>query len=279
MLEMFVRSGDLPRESRRACVERDGSAARQRHSAQARRSALELPRALRRADRAAQSHAVLPTVCARRWSKRSGTGAWSAWRTSIWIVSKPINDTLGHEIGDALLNTVAQRLCECVRSGDTVARLSSDEFTLIFSDMRNADDAARIATKILEAFGRAFHVAAQEIYVNASVGIALFPLDDRTADGLMRDADIAMCRAKESGGNSYQFYHTEMTYRVAEKMAMENGLRRAIERKELRLNYQTKIDLRRHRRDRRGSAGALAARASASDPARTSSCRSPRRSD
>jgi EAL domain-containing protein (putative c-di-GMP-specific phosphodiesterase class I) len=78
------------------------------------------------------------------------------------------------------------------------------------------------------------------------VGIALFPLDDRTADGLMRDADIAMCRAKESGGNTYQFYHTEMTYRVAEKMAMENGLRRAIDRKELRLNYQSKIDLQKH---------------------------------
>jgi diguanylate cyclase (GGDEF)-like protein len=159
---------------------------------------------------------------------------------------KAINDTLGHEIGDQLLNNVAHRLGECVRNGDTVARLSGDEFSLIFSDMRNADDAARIAAKILEAFGDVFRIAAQEIYINASVGIALFPLDDRTADGLMRGADIAMCRAKESGGNSYQFYHTEMTYRVAEKMAMENGLRRAIERKELRLNYQPKVDLRQH---------------------------------
>jgi diguanylate cyclase (GGDEF)-like protein len=158
---------------------------------------------------------------------------------------KAVNDTLGHEMGDVLLNTVAQRLSECVRNGDTVARLSSDEFTLIFSDMRSADDAARIALKILEAFGRAYPIAGQEVYVNASVGIALFPMDDRTAEGLMRDADIAMCRAKESGGNSYQFYRTEMTFRVTEKMALENGLRRAIERKELRLNYQPKIDVQR----------------------------------
>jgi len=158
---------------------------------------------------------------------------------------KAVNDTLGREMGDVLLNTVAQRLSQCLRKGDTVARLSSDEFTLIFSDMRSADDAARIALKILEAFGRAYAVAGQEVYVNASMGIALFPLDDRTAEDLMRDADIAMGRAKESGGNSYQFYRTEMTFRVTEKMALENGLRRAIERKELRLNYQPKIDVQR----------------------------------
>jgi diguanylate cyclase (GGDEF)-like protein len=159
---------------------------------------------------------------------------------------KAINDTLGHDSGDALLNNVAQRLCECVRKGDTVARLSGDEFTLIFSDMRTADDASRIAGKVLETFGAPFYIAGQEIYLSASIGIALFPLDDRTPDGLMRDAHVAMCRAKEGGGNSYQFYRTEMTYRVAERMALENGLRRAIERKELRLNYQPKIDLRRH---------------------------------
>jgi diguanylate cyclase (GGDEF)-like protein len=158
---------------------------------------------------------------------------------------KAVNDTLGRDSGDTLLSAVSQRLCECVRRGDTVAHLSGDEFTLILSDMRGADDAARVAVKTLEALARPFHLAGQEIVVTASMGIALFPLDDRTVEGLMRDADIAMCRAKESGGNAYQFYRTEMTSRVTEKMALENGLRRAIERRELRLNYQPKIDVRR----------------------------------
>ena len=245
VLEMFVRSADVQRErvqhALSAIAAQLGSVIQRKH-AEARLSYLAhydvltgLPNRVLFSDRLRQA-----LVEAQRHGRLVGVAHVDLDRF------KAINDTLSHEIGDLLLNNVAQRLCECVRNGDTVARLSGDEFTMIFSDMRNADDAARIATKIIEAFASAFQIAAQEIYMSASIGIALFPLDDRTADGLMRDADIAMCRAKESGGNSYQFYHTEMTYRVAEKMAMEHGLRRAIERKELRLNYQSKIDLQRH---------------------------------
>jgi diguanylate cyclase (GGDEF)-like protein len=245
VLEMFIRSADLQRESiahaLHAMAAQLGSVIQRKH-AEARLSYLAhydvltgLPNRVLFTDRLRQA-----LVEAQRHGRLVGVAHIDLDRF------KAINDTLGHEVGDALLNTVAQRLCGCVRSGDTVARLSSDEFTMIFADMRSSDDAARIATKTLEAFATGFQIAAQDIYVNASIGIALFPLDERTADGLMRDADVAMCRAKESGGSRYEFYHTEMTYRVAEKMAMENGLRRAIERKELRLNYQTKIDLRGH---------------------------------
>jgi diguanylate cyclase (GGDEF)-like protein len=156
---------------------------------------------------------------------------------------KAVNDSLGHDVGDALLNGVAQRLCDSVRTGDTVARLSGDEFTIILADMRNVDDAARVASKILEAFASPFHINEREVFASPSLGIALFPLDHRTAEGLLRDADIAMYRAKQEGGNSYQFYRTEMTYRAAEKMALETGLRRAIERQELLLKYQPKVDV------------------------------------
>jgi len=244
VLEMFIGATDQPRDraehALNAMAAQLGSVI-QRENAEARLSYLAhydvltgLPNRLLFSDRLRQA-----LVEAQRHQRLVGVAHVNLDRF------KAVNDTLGHEMGDVLLNSVAQRLSECLRNGDTVARLSSDEFTLIFSDMRSADDAARIALKILEAFGRAYPVAGQEVYVNASVGIALFPLDDRTAEGLMRDADIAMCRAKESGGNSYQFYRTEMTFRVTEKMALENGLRRAIERNELRLNYQPKIDVQR----------------------------------
>jgi len=245
VLEMFVRKAALQRErvehALSAMAAQLGSVIQRKH-AEARLSYLAhydvltgLPNRVLFSDRLHQA-----LVEAQRHGRLVGVAHVDLDRF------KAINDTLGHETGDVLLNGVAQRLCECVRSGDTVARLSGDEFTMIFSDMRNADDAARIATKVLEAFAVAFQIAAQEIYVSASIGIALFPLDERMADGLMRAADMAMCRAKESGGNSYQFYHTEMTYRVAEKMALEHGLRRAIERQELRLNYQPKIGLQQH---------------------------------
>ncbi|MDO8680795.1 MAG: EAL domain-containing protein [Acidobacteriota bacterium] len=155
---------------------------------------------------------------------------------------KAINDSLGHGIGDLFLKDVAERIARCVREGDTVARLSGDEFAVILADLRQVSDAARVAQKILDGFAQPFHVAGHELFASASLGITLYPLDGDSAEGLLRNADIAMYRAKESGGNACQFYAADMTSMAHERLALENALRRAIEEKEFLLHYQPMVD-------------------------------------
>ena len=151
---------------------------------------------------------------------------------------KDVNDTLGHEAGDLLLKGVAERLLGAVRRGDTVARLSGDEFTLVLADMSHVDDAARVARKILDVFAQPFHIAGRDLFVSASLGLTLFPFDTRAAQELLRYADVAMYRAKEAGRNSYQFYTAEMTTKAVERIGMENDLRLALKRGEFVLHYQ-----------------------------------------
>ncbi len=155
---------------------------------------------------------------------------------------KYINDSLGHEKGDMLLREVAMRLSGAVRRGDTVARLSGDEFALVLADMGHVDDAIHVAQKILDVFRTPFRVAGHDLYVTASLGITLYPFDDQNAQELLRNADVAMYRAKESGKNNYQFYVAEMTVKVSERLTLENDLRHALERGELSLNYQPIAD-------------------------------------
>ena len=151
---------------------------------------------------------------------------------------KDVNDTLGHEAGDLLLKGVAERLLGAVRRGDTVARLSGDEFTLVLADMAHADDAARVAQKVLDAFAQPFHIAGRDLFMNVSLGLTLFPSDTRETQALLRYADIAMYRAKEAGRNNYQFYAAEMTTKAVERVGMENDLRQALKRGEFVLHYQ-----------------------------------------
>lgn len=157
---------------------------------------------------------------------------------------KAINDTLGHAVGDGLLKALAVRLSSCVRDCDTVARLAGDEFALILPDLAHAEDAARVAKKILNAFSPAFNIDGHELFMSVSIGIAICPLDGDNLDMLLRNADIAMYHAKEHGRNTFQFYATEMNAKAFERLSMENGLRHALERNEFFLHYQPQLDLR-----------------------------------
>jgi len=156
---------------------------------------------------------------------------------------KLINDTLGHLVGDRLLQGVAERLTTCVREGDTVSRIGGDEFTLLFEDVARGDDAARLAEKILEAVSLPFVVDQHEFYVTTSIGIALYPTDGGDADALLRNADSAMYRAKELGRNNYQLCTPGMNVRALERMALESHLRHALERDELVLHYQPLVNM------------------------------------
>jgi diguanylate cyclase (GGDEF)-like protein/PAS domain S-box-containing protein len=155
---------------------------------------------------------------------------------------KTINDTLGHAAGDQLLKEVGRRLTQTVREGDTVARLSGDEFSLVLADMAQIEDAGRLAQKLLDCFSAPFVIDGHELFVSASIGMTLYPHDDNNPDVLLRNADVAMYRSKDAGRNAYHFYAAEMTTKAAESLALENELHQAIERGELLLNYQPIVD-------------------------------------
>jgi len=155
---------------------------------------------------------------------------------------KVINDTLGHNVGDLLLQAVAQRLTNCVRQGDTVCRQGGDEFVILLPKISHAEDAALVAQKILESVARPFYLDKHELHISSSIGISFFPNDGVTSEALMKNADVAMYRAKELGRNNYQFYLADMNARSFERLALETSLRRAIEHHELELYYQPLIE-------------------------------------
>jgi diguanylate cyclase (GGDEF)-like protein/PAS domain S-box-containing protein len=156
---------------------------------------------------------------------------------------KIVNDTLGHGAGDKLLVMAAERLGEAVRSGDTLARFSADEFAVALSNLARADDASVVAHKVLDALGRPFEIDGQEVYVSASLGVAVYPDDGASGDVLIKNADAAMHRVKEHGRNGFQFYLPEMNERAAQRLQLETALRGALERDEFMLHYQAKVDL------------------------------------
>ncbi|HSV54751.1 MAG TPA: ABC transporter substrate binding protein [Burkholderiaceae bacterium] len=156
---------------------------------------------------------------------------------------KEINDTFGHDVGDHLLQEVAQRLLVCVRTYDTVARPGGDEFAVLLPEVRHGSDLGTVADKMLQALVLPFSVAGREIYVSASIGIALYPDDSTEMEGLFKYADSAMYHAKSQGRNNFQFYAKELTARSSERLTMESALRRALPNGELELYYQPQINL------------------------------------
>ena len=157
---------------------------------------------------------------------------------------KLINDSLGHSLGDRLLQGVAERLKACVREGDTVARLGGDEFTLLLPEITRALDVVNVAEKILEAVKLPFRLEGRELFVSASMGISLYPDDGTDAETLVKNADAAMYRAKEQGRDNYRLYAPAMNATALERLALESSLRKALSQGELVVYYQPLVDLR-----------------------------------
>ena len=169
------------------------------------------------------------------------------WKIGVLFVDldrfKAINDTFGHGAGDELLRQVAARIKNAVRSGDTVGRLSGDEFAVVLSDLAKAEDAALVSQKIVAALAAPYMLEGHQTYITASIGIALFPDDGGEPDVLIKNADTAMYRAKEQGRDNYQFYLPQMNERLMARRRLETQLREALERDEYRLHYQPKVSL------------------------------------
>jgi len=157
---------------------------------------------------------------------------------------KHINDSLGHLIGDKLLQSVAQRLADCVRGSDTVSRQGGDEFVVLLSEVERSEDAAITARRMLQAVADAHCIDQHDLHVTTSIGVSVFPDDGADAATLIKNADTAMYQAKENGRQSYRFFKPAMRARAVARQSIEESLRRGLERQEFALQYQPKINLR-----------------------------------
>ena len=156
---------------------------------------------------------------------------------------KMINDTLGHQVGDALLRKVAALLQSVAGEGDTIARLGGDGFGILFEEVASLDSVAAQGGKILEAFSRPLHVEGHDLYIAPSIGIGVYPEDGQDANMLLKNADVALHRSKDQGGNNYQYYSADMSSKAFERLSLETSLRRALEHGEFRVYYQPQIGL------------------------------------
>ncbi len=183
------------------------------------------------------------------------------WRYcfSIWIVFKHINHTFGHEAGDQLLQEVATRLKACLREGDAIARLGGDEFIALLQEVDEGKFAAAVAQKILSTVARPFVLLGQEFRITASIGISIYPKDGLEEQSLIKNAEIAMHRAKEEGKNNFQFYSEGLNITSLERLTLESGLWHALEQKRVSASLPAQAE-NPQRPDRRyGSVAALAA--------------------
>lgn len=156
---------------------------------------------------------------------------------------KTVNESLGHGVGDQILQGLATRLESCLRQEDTVSRPGGDEFVLVLGDVLNLDDAQLVARRVQQVFLQPFLVEGHELYVSATMGLSLYPTDSRDAQTLLKNAEMAMYRAKEQGRGSFRIFTMNMNQRVNQRLEVENFLRKAIERKEFRVHYQPRVDL------------------------------------
>jgi diguanylate cyclase (GGDEF)-like protein/PAS domain S-box-containing protein len=160
---------------------------------------------------------------------------------------KYVNDSLGHQAGDELLKQVAGRLSECVRKQDTVARLGGDEFTIILEQINKAESCAMVAAKILKKLAEKVDLGQQHVTIGGSIGISIFPDDAEEAEGLIKNADMAMYQAKQLGKNQYRFYTDELSNQAETRFFIENRLNNAIENDEFELYYQPQINIQGHK--------------------------------
>ena len=156
---------------------------------------------------------------------------------------KHINDSLGHPIGDKLLQSIAQRLTSCVRGTDTVSRQGGDEFVVLLSDITQPEQAAKMAGRMLRTVAEPHSVEHHDLHVSTSIGVSVYPDDGLNAETLIKNADTAMYQAKENGRQSYQFFKPAMNARAVERQSLEESLRRALARREFSLHYQPKISM------------------------------------
>jgi diguanylate cyclase (GGDEF)-like protein len=156
---------------------------------------------------------------------------------------KDVNDTLGHPTGDALLAEVSARLKESVRDVDLVGRLGGDEFAIVAEDLAAPEDAMRLARRICTALSEVYHVNGHEVTISASIGIAIGPLDREASDTLLKNADLALYRAKEDGRNTFRFFEPAMDAKLQKRRRLETDLRNALRKNQLYLDYQPQFDL------------------------------------
>jgi diguanylate cyclase (GGDEF)-like protein/PAS domain S-box-containing protein len=156
---------------------------------------------------------------------------------------KYINDSLGHAAGDELLKAVADRLKKCIRKSDTIARHGGDEFTILIQDLSKIEYITNVIEDIFAAFEAPFNLDRQEFYITISMGVSIYPNDGKDAEALLKNADIAMYRAKEEGRNTYQFFTSAMHESATARLNLEHKLRKAIEKEEFLLHYQPQVDI------------------------------------
>ncbi|MEG4217736.1 EAL domain-containing protein [Microcoleus sp. Pol14C6] len=156
---------------------------------------------------------------------------------------KNVNDTLGHQVGDLLLQSVSRRLTNCLRVGDSMARWGGDEFTVLLYNINSPDEATKICQLIIQSLSSPFDFEGLELYIKASLGIALAPYDGEDAETLLKNADAAMYKAKQKGRNNYQFYTRAIGSKVSEDLNLENHLYKALKKSEFVLHYQPQINL------------------------------------
>jgi diguanylate cyclase (GGDEF)-like protein len=156
---------------------------------------------------------------------------------------KHINDSLGHSVGDKLLQSITTRLVGCVGDSDTVSRQGGDEFVVLLSDAEQWEDADTVARRMLKAVAEGHRIDQRDLHITASIGVSIYPDDGRDAETLIKNADTAMYQAKENGRQSYQFFKRAMNVRAVERQSIEESLRRALPRQEFVLHYQPKVDL------------------------------------